>query len=45
MRRITQVDQTTGEELGGFVAVIRLNKSHHSEALYYEPSRANYHCQ
>jgi outer membrane protein TolC len=23
MRRITQVDQTTGEELGGFVAVIR----------------------
>ena len=26
MRRITQVDQTTGEELGGFVAVIRLNK-------------------
>ncbi len=23
MRRITQVDQGTGEELGGFVAVIR----------------------
>ena len=46
MRRITQVDQTTGEELGGFVAVIRpKQKVIIPEALYYEPSRANYHCQ
>ena len=46
MRRITQVDQTTGEELGGFVAVIRpKQKSSFQRHFYYEPSRANYYCQ